>query len=182
MRALFADRDARLLLVGQGLSLFGDRAMYIVLGVWVKSLTGSNAQAGLVFFVLAIPGVVAPAFGLLVDRVRKRPLMSELYAWAPLRRVRTSSHANASPTPTMNPMKAATMNELRRRTALTCRPLASLIICADSIESTAASAIWSAGSWAETSPYCWVDVARISPHDADAVALSMDERLELSIF
>jgi len=75
MRALFADRDARLLLVGQGLSLFGDRAMYIVLGVWVKSLTGSNAQAGLVFFVLAIPGVVAPAFGLLVDRVRKRPLM-----------------------------------------------------------------------------------------------------------
>ena len=41
----------------------------------MKSLTGSNAQAGLVFFVLAIPGVVAPAFGLLVDRVRKRPLM-----------------------------------------------------------------------------------------------------------
>jgi MFS family permease len=75
MRALFADRDARLLLVGQGLSLFGDRAMYIVLGVWVKTLTGSNAQAGLVFFVLAIPGLVAPAFGLLVDRVRKRPLM-----------------------------------------------------------------------------------------------------------
>jgi MFS family permease len=75
VRALFADRDARLLLTGQALSLFGDRAMYIVLGVWVKTLTGSNAQAGLVFFVLAIPGLVAPAFGLLVDRVRKRPLM-----------------------------------------------------------------------------------------------------------
>jgi MFS family permease len=75
MRALFRDRDARLLLVGQGLSLFGDRAMYLVLGIWVKTLTGSNAQAGLVFFVLAIPGLVAPAFGLLVDRVRKRPLM-----------------------------------------------------------------------------------------------------------
>jgi MFS family permease len=75
VRALFRDRDARLLLVGQGLSLFGDRAMYLVLGIWVKSLTGSNAQAGLVFFVLAIPGLVAPAFGLLVDRVRKRPLM-----------------------------------------------------------------------------------------------------------
>ena len=75
MRALFADRDARLLLTGQALSLFGDRAMYIVLGVWVKTLTGSNAQAGLVFFTLAIPGLVAPAFGLLVDRVRKRPLM-----------------------------------------------------------------------------------------------------------
>jgi MFS family permease len=75
MRALFRDRDARVLLVGQGLSLFGDRAMYLVLSVWVKSLTGSNAQAGLVFFVLAIPGLVAPVFGLLVDRVRKRPLM-----------------------------------------------------------------------------------------------------------
>ena len=63
------------LLVGQGLSLFGDRAMYLVLGIWVKTLTGSNAQAGLVFFVLALPGLVAPAFGLVVDRVRKRPLM-----------------------------------------------------------------------------------------------------------
>ena len=41
----------------------------------------------------------------------------------------------------MNPMNAATTSELRRRTALTCRPLASLIIWADSIESTAASAI-----------------------------------------
>jgi MFS family permease len=75
MRALFLDRDTRLLLVGQGLSLFGDRAMYLVLGIWVKTLTGSNVQAGLVFFVLAIPGLFAPAFGLLVDRVRKRPLM-----------------------------------------------------------------------------------------------------------
>ncbi|MGH3075311.1 MAG: MFS transporter, partial [Gaiellales bacterium] len=75
MRQLFLDRDARLLLVGQGLSLFGDRAMYLVLGIWVKTLTGSNTQAGLVFFVLAIPGLIAPAFGLVVDRVRKRPLM-----------------------------------------------------------------------------------------------------------
>ena len=75
MRHLFFDRDARLLLVGQGLSLFGDRAMYLVLGIWVKTLTGSNTQAGLVFFVLAIPGLIAPVFGLLVDRVRKRPLM-----------------------------------------------------------------------------------------------------------
>jgi MFS family permease len=75
MRALFLDRDTRLLLVGQGLSLFGDRAMYLVLGIWVKTLTGSNVQAGLVFFVLVIPGLFAPAFGLLVDRVRKRPLM-----------------------------------------------------------------------------------------------------------
>jgi hypothetical protein len=75
VRALLADRDARLLLIGQSLSLFGDRSMYLVLGIWVKTLTGSNAQAGLVFFVLAAPGLLAPAFGLAVDRLRKRPLM-----------------------------------------------------------------------------------------------------------
>ena len=69
------NRDARLLLIGQSLSLFGDRSMYLVLGIWVKTLTGSNAQAGLVFFVLAAPGLLAPAFGLAVDRMRKRPLM-----------------------------------------------------------------------------------------------------------
>jgi len=75
VRALLANRDARLLLAGQSLSLFGDRSMYLVLGIWVKTLTGSNAQAGLVFFVLAAPGLLAPAFGLAVDRMRKRPLM-----------------------------------------------------------------------------------------------------------
>ena len=75
MRALLADRNARLLLVGQSLSLFGDRAMYLALSVWVKTLTGSNAAAGLVFFVLAAPGLIAPVFGLAVDRLRKRPLM-----------------------------------------------------------------------------------------------------------
>ena len=75
MRALLQNRDARLLLIGQSLSLFGDRSMYLVLGIWVKTLTGSNAQAGLVFFVLAAPGLLAPAFGLAVDRMRKRPLM-----------------------------------------------------------------------------------------------------------
>jgi MFS family permease len=75
VRALLGNRDARLLLIGQSLSLFGDRSMYLVLGIWVKTLTGSNAQAGLVFFVLAAPGLLAPAFGLAVDRLRKRPLM-----------------------------------------------------------------------------------------------------------
>jgi MFS family permease len=75
MRALLRDRDVRLLMIGQSLSLFGDRAMFLVLGIWVKTLTGSNAQAGAVFFVLAVPGLIAPLFGLAVDRMRKRPLM-----------------------------------------------------------------------------------------------------------
>jgi MFS family permease len=75
VRRLLAHRDARLLLVGQTLSVFGDRAMFLALGVWVKTLTGSNAAAGLVFFAYALPGLVSPVFGLVVDRVRKRPMM-----------------------------------------------------------------------------------------------------------
>ncbi|MDX6493097.1 MAG: hypothetical protein QOH02_1032, partial [Gaiellaceae bacterium] len=75
MRALLQRRDLRLLIAGQSLSMFGDWAMIIVLGIWAKVLTGSNAQAGLVFFVFALAGLVAPLGGLVVDRVRKRPLM-----------------------------------------------------------------------------------------------------------
>jgi MFS family permease len=75
MQALFQRRDVRLLLAGQTLSMFGDWAMIIVLGIWAKVLTGSNAQAGLVFFVFALAGLAAPLGGLVVDRVRKRPLM-----------------------------------------------------------------------------------------------------------
>jgi MFS family permease len=55
--------------------MFGDWAMIIVLGIWAKVLTGSNAQAGLVFFVFALASLAAPFGGLLVDRVHKRPLM-----------------------------------------------------------------------------------------------------------
>lgn len=75
MRRLFALRNARLLIVGQTLSLFGDTALYLVLAIWVKTLTGSNGAAGLVFFFLGLPALAAPFAGLLVDRVPRRPLM-----------------------------------------------------------------------------------------------------------
>jgi MFS family permease len=75
MRRLFAERDMRLLLVGQGLSMFGDSAMFLVLGIWTKSLTHSNAAAGLVFFVFALAGLGSPLTALVVDRVRRRPLL-----------------------------------------------------------------------------------------------------------
>jgi MFS family permease len=70
--------NIRLFLLGQTLSLFGDTALYLALGIWVKSLTGSNAAAGLVFFALAVPSLAAPAAGLLVDRAPRRPLMIAL--------------------------------------------------------------------------------------------------------
>ena len=75
MRTLMRRSDVRLLLAGQTLSMFGDWMMVIVLGIWAKVLTGSNSAAGLVFFTFALAGLVAPVGGLLVDRVRKRPLM-----------------------------------------------------------------------------------------------------------
>ncbi len=78
MLGLLRLRDIRLFLLGQTFSLFGNTALYLALGIWVKSLTGSNAAAGLVFFALAIPSLAAPAAGLLVDRVPRRPLMIAL--------------------------------------------------------------------------------------------------------
>ncbi len=75
MRELFRIRDARVLLLGWGLSMLGDTAMFLVLGIWAKDLTHSNTAAGLVFFVLILPSLFAPFAGLVVDRVRKRPLL-----------------------------------------------------------------------------------------------------------
>ena len=75
MRQLLRIRDARVFLLGWGLSMFGDSAMFLVLGIWAKDLTHSNSAAGLVFFVLVLPSLFSPLAGLVVDRVRKRPLL-----------------------------------------------------------------------------------------------------------
>jgi MFS family permease len=75
VRSLLRSRDARLLLGGEAVSLFGDWALVVVLGIWAKTLTGSNAAAGLVFFVFAAGRLTAPLAGVLADRVRRRPLM-----------------------------------------------------------------------------------------------------------
>jgi MFS family permease len=80
MRRVLAHRDARVFLVGWTLSVFGDWAMFIVLGVWAKDLTGSNAAAGLVFFALAVPSLFSPLAGLVVDRVSRRAVMLVTYS------------------------------------------------------------------------------------------------------
>jgi len=50
MRRLLSHRDARVYIAGQGLSVIGDSALWLAMGIWVKMLTGSNSAAGLTFF------------------------------------------------------------------------------------------------------------------------------------
>jgi MFS family permease len=75
MLRLLRHRNARVYLTGQVLSLFGDSCLWLAMGIWVKSLTHSNAAAGLTFFFYTAPSVLAPASGLLADRMRRRPLL-----------------------------------------------------------------------------------------------------------
>ncbi|MFF6775147.1 MFS transporter [Streptomyces sp. NPDC012637] len=54
---------------------FGTTAMWLVSGIWVKSLTGSDGLAALTAFALWAPALLGPLLGGLVDRVRRRPLL-----------------------------------------------------------------------------------------------------------
>jgi MFS family permease len=62
-------------LAGQAVSSFGDTALWLATGVWVKALTGSSGAAGLTFFFFFAPTLLAPATGLIVDRLPKRRLL-----------------------------------------------------------------------------------------------------------
>ena len=81
MRELLRIRDARVFLFGWTISQFGDWAMIIVLAVWAKALTDSNAAAGLVFFAFAAPSLFSPLAGVVVDRVRRRPLLIAVFSF-----------------------------------------------------------------------------------------------------
>lgn len=67
-----ARRNARLYLVGLAASLIGNSAMTLVAGIWVKSLTGSSAQAGFVSACVYAPSLAGPLAGLVADRVDRR--------------------------------------------------------------------------------------------------------------
>ncbi|MFF4977498.1 MFS transporter [Streptomyces sp. NPDC001083] len=69
------DRDAGVYLGAVVVSGFGSSAMWLVSGVWVKDLTGSNGLAALCVFVLWAPTLVGPLLGTLADRTRRRPLL-----------------------------------------------------------------------------------------------------------
>ncbi len=71
-----ARRNARLYFAGTGASLVGDSALSLVAGVWVKTLTGSSSQAGLVSACAYAATLAAPLAGVVADRLpRKRMLV-----------------------------------------------------------------------------------------------------------
>ncbi|MFF9068819.1 MFS transporter [Streptomyces sp. NPDC014891] len=65
-------------LTGVLVSGFGTTAMWMVSGIWVKSLTGSDSLAALAAFALWAPVLLGPLLGTLADRVRRRPLLVAL--------------------------------------------------------------------------------------------------------
>ncbi|MGH3496413.1 MAG: MFS transporter [Nocardioidaceae bacterium] len=75
MRAAFAQRRFRILFGGIVASQLGDSVMLLVLSIWVKNLTGSNAAAGFTFFWLVLPSLAAPLLGWGVDKVARRTFL-----------------------------------------------------------------------------------------------------------
>lgn len=65
-------------LTGVVVSGFGTTAMWLVSGIWVRSLTGSDGLAALTAFALWAPALLGPLLGTLADRVRRRPLLIAL--------------------------------------------------------------------------------------------------------
>ena len=55
--------------------MLGDSVMLLVLSMWVKTPTDSNAMAGLTFFFPVLPGTGRPAVGVWVDRLPRKPIL-----------------------------------------------------------------------------------------------------------
>lgn len=75
MRELLRQPAFRRLTGAWTIGNFADSALFLTLAVWAKDLTGSSGAAGFVFFCLGVPVLASPLFGLLADRVRRRPLL-----------------------------------------------------------------------------------------------------------
>jgi predicted MFS family arabinose efflux permease len=60
---------------GLSTSMLGDSVMLLVLSMWVKTLTDSNAMAGLTFFFMVLPALGAPLLGVWVDRLPRKPIL-----------------------------------------------------------------------------------------------------------
>lgn len=79
MRKLLADRRTRLFFLGNAISDLGDDALTLALAVWVKELTGSTALSALGMATFAAGALFSPLTGVVVDRVRRKPLLLAVY-------------------------------------------------------------------------------------------------------
>src|SRR5579862_4272014 len=73
-----ATSNARWYFAGLAGSLLGNSAMSLVAGIWVKSLTGSSSQAGLVSACIYAGTMSAPVAGLVADRLPRRRILTLL--------------------------------------------------------------------------------------------------------
>lgn len=53
----------------------GDSVLFLMLAVWMKDLTGSDAAAAMVLVTIGLPALLAPFMGQLADRVSRKPLL-----------------------------------------------------------------------------------------------------------
>ncbi|MER6071306.1 MFS transporter [Streptomyces sp. NPDC001817] len=74
------DRNAGLYLAAVVVSGFGNSALFLASGVWVKDLTGSDGLAALCLLAMWAPTLAGPALGTIADRVRRGPLLVGLNA------------------------------------------------------------------------------------------------------
>jgi MFS family permease len=74
-RTVLRDRNAGLFLTAVLVSGFGTSALWLVSGVWVKDLTGSDGLAALCMLAMWAPTLAGPVLGALADRVRRKPLL-----------------------------------------------------------------------------------------------------------
>ncbi|MGC5615547.1 MFS transporter [Georgenia sp. Z1491] len=74
--AALAHRGFRRLSVAWVFTNLADSALYLMIAVWVKELTGSDGAAAAVFAALGLPALVAPLLGQLVDRFSRRRLLA----------------------------------------------------------------------------------------------------------
>lgn len=63
---------------------FADAALLLTAAIWAKTLTGSDAAAGLMLAMLGLPALLAPVIGQMADRFSRRNLMVATYLLAAL--------------------------------------------------------------------------------------------------
>ncbi|MER5635481.1 MFS transporter [Kitasatospora sp. NPDC002227] len=69
------ERNTGLYLGGVVVSGFGDSAMALAAGIWIKAVTGSDSLAALAGFCVWLPTLAGPVVGTFADRVRRQPLL-----------------------------------------------------------------------------------------------------------